>query len=128
MNKHNNYSVLTVVFLFLFCSCVSKKELLYLQDIQDSNNSKVISSINILQENDILKIDVTSLEMKASIPYNKGVSGNTMLNSTDLMQLNGYLVSKNKTITFPVLGEISVDGKTTTDLENYLKIAKQYQE
>jgi polysaccharide export outer membrane protein len=119
MNKLKNYFTLAV--LFFLCSCVSKKELLYLQDIQASNNSKVISSINILQENDILKIDVTSLEMKASIPYNKGASGNTMLNSTDLMQLNGYLVSKNKTINFPVLGEISVEGKTTKNLEDALK-------
>jgi polysaccharide export outer membrane protein len=92
-----------------------------MQDLNVTDVSKVFSSENFFQENDILKIDVTSLEMKASIPYNKGVSGNMMMNSPDLMQLNGYLVSKNKTITFPVLGEISVDGKTTTDLENYLK-------
>ena len=37
------------------------------------------------------------------------------------MQINGYLVSKNKTINFPVLGEISVEGKTTIDLENDIK-------
>jgi polysaccharide export outer membrane protein len=108
----------------LFCSlqsCVSKKQVLYMQDINVTDVSKVFSSENFFQENDILKIDVTSLEMKASLPYNKGVSGNTMLNSTDLMQLNGYLVSKNKTINFPVLGEISVEGKTTKDLEDALK-------
>ena len=39
----------------------------------------------------------------------------------DLIQLNGYLVSNNKTINFPILGEISVAGKTAHDLENYLK-------
>ena len=92
-----------------------------MQDLNVTDVSKVFSSENFFQENDILKIDVTSLEMKASLPYNKGVSGNTMLNSTDLMQLNGYLVSKNKTINFPVLGEISVEGKTTKDLEDALK-------
>jgi polysaccharide export outer membrane protein len=37
------------------------------------------------------------------------------------MQLNGYLVSKNKTINFPVLGEISVSGKTAQILENDLE-------
>ena len=37
------------------------------------------------------------------------------------MQLNGYLVSNNKTINFPVLGEISVVDKTPKDLENYIK-------
>jgi polysaccharide export outer membrane protein len=100
---------------------VSKKELLYLQDIQNYNNSEVISSQNILQENDILKIDVTSLEMSASIPYNKVTATNNFANSLPLMQLNGYLVSNHKTINFPILGEVSVEGKTTEDLEQYLK-------
>ena len=108
----------------LFCSlqsCVSKKKVLYMQDINARDISKVFSSENLFQENDILKIDVTSLEMEASIPYNKVTAGNGMMNSAELMQLNGYLVSKNKTINFPVLGEISVEGKTTNDLEVSLK-------
>jgi len=121
MNKLKNYSNLTIGFLLFLCSCVSKKDLLYLQDIQSYNNSKVISSQNILQENDILKIDVTSLEMNASIPYNKVSSSNNFGNSLSLLQLNGYLVSTNKTINYPILGEISVEGKTTQDLEKYLK-------
>ena len=121
MNKFKNYTTLAVVFLFFLCSCVSKKELLYLQDIQALKNSKVIYSQNILQENDILKIDVTSLEANASIPYNKISVINNLGNNLQLLQLNGYLVSTNKTINFPVLGEISVAGKTSQDLEKYLK-------
>jgi polysaccharide biosynthesis/export protein len=121
MDKHKNYSILTIVFLLFFCSCVSKKELLYLQDIQSLNNSKVIFSKNILQENDILKIDVTSLEMDASIPYNKVSVVNNFGSSLQVLQLNGYLVSTNKTINFPVLGDVSVSGKTPQDLEKYLK-------
>ena len=83
-----------------FCSCVSKKELLYLQDIQTINNSEVISSQNILQENDILKIDVTSLEMNASIPYNKVSAVNNFGILYRLLQLNGYLVSRKKLLIF----------------------------
>ena len=121
MIKCKNHYLLTIGFLLFFCSCVSKKELLYLQDIKNFNNSEVISSKNTLQENDILKIDVTSLEMSASIPYNKTIASNNFGNSLEMIQLNGYLVSKNKTINFPILGEISVVGKTTQDLEQYLK-------
>ena len=119
MNKLKNYSTLAV--LFFLCSCVSKKELLYLQDLKNFNKSEVIFSKNSLQENDILKIDVTSLEMEASIPYNKVSGVNNFGNSLQLLQLNGYLVSTNKTINFPVLGEISVAEKTSQDLEKYLK-------
>jgi polysaccharide export outer membrane protein len=105
----------------LFQSCVSPKNILYLQDLDSTEINKLISSQNTFQENDILKIDVSSLEMKASIPYNKTSSVNSMNNSLNVIQLNGYLVSKNKTINFPILGEISVKGKTTKDLQEFLK-------
>ena len=63
-------------FLLIFNSCVSKKQVLYFQDIINHDISKISSSQNILQENDILQIDVTSFEMKASVPYNKVSSQN----------------------------------------------------
>ena len=121
MINYKNYFLLSIGITLFFCSCVSKKELLYFQDIQTINNIEVISSQNILQENDILKIDVTSLEMNASIPYNKVSGVNNFGNTLQLLQLNGYLVSMKKTINFPILGEISVSGKTPKDLEQYLK-------
>lgn len=115
------FNTLILLSIFMFCSCVSKKKILYLQDLDDLNVSKVFSSQNYLQENDILKISVSSLEIKASLPFNRISSTESNGVTIDLMQLNGYLVSKNRTISFPVLGEISVSGKTTIDLENYLK-------
>ena len=42
-----------------------------MQDLNSTDVSQVSISQHMLQENDILKIDVTSLEEKASIPYNK---------------------------------------------------------
>jgi len=114
--------IIPYIFLItLFQSCVSPKNILYLQDLDSTEINKLISSQNTFQENDILKIDVSSLEMKASIPYNKTSSVNSMNNSLNVIQLNGYLVSKNKTINFPILGEISVKGKTTKDLQEFLK-------
>ena len=110
-----------VVVFFLLQSCVSKKQVLYVQDINAIDVSQISSSLRRFQENDILKIDVTSLEPKASIPYNNVLSQQNNSVTMDLIQLNGYLVSKNKTINFPVLGVISVAEKTTKTLANYLK-------
>jgi polysaccharide export outer membrane protein len=118
--KHKILNKIFVLLIFLLQSCVSKKQVLYMQDINAIDITEVTSSEYTFQENDILKIDVTSIEMKASIPYNK-VSSLAGLNSLSLIQLEGYLVTNKKTINFPVLGEISVEGKTTTDLEYYLK-------
>jgi polysaccharide export outer membrane protein len=118
--KHKILNKIFVLLIFLLQSCVSKKQVLYMQDINAIDITEVTSSEYTFQENDILKIDVTSIEMKASIPYNK-VSSLAGLNSLSLIQLEGYLVTNKKTINFPVLGEISVEGKTTKDLEDALK-------
>ena len=83
-----------------------------MQDLNEVDISKVTLVQNTIQVNDILKIDVTSLDAKASVPYNKTFSSGIGGASLDLIQLNGYLVAANKTITFPILGEISVSGKT----------------
>lgn len=120
--KNQKYIIFSIISLSIFfTSCVSKKNILYIQDKQTIDINKITLSQNSIQENDILKIDVTSLEMLSSIPYNKSSAGNNVANSLEMMQLNGYLVSTNKTISFPILGEVSVEGKTTQDLEQYLK-------
>ena len=120
MKLLNKFKLLFLLGIITFGSCVSKKQLLYIQDLNSIDISEVVSSNYYLQENDVLKIDVYTREMKASIPYNKNNEINSV-NSIELLSLNGYLVTKNKTINFPVLGEISVLDKTTKDLENHLK-------
>ena len=123
MNFKKLITYISVTFLvcLFFESCVSKKQVLYVQDLNVTDVSEITFSQNTFQENDILKIDVTSLEAKASIPYNKILPQANVGNSLDLMLLNGYLVSSNKTINFPVLGVISVAGKTIETLENDLQ-------
>jgi polysaccharide export outer membrane protein len=118
--KYIKLNKVFIILILILQSCVSKKQVLYMQDIINTDVSKVSSTFNTLQENDIIKIEVSSMEMKASQPFNK-VQSESIGGSLVLMQLNGYLVSKNKTIIFPVLGEISVAGKTPQELENHLK-------
>lgn len=113
---------LTIGLLFLLQSCVSKKKILYLQDIESYNDSEVLQPETTLQTNDILKIDVGAFIPEAALPYNKAAqSGAAMGNGIDMINLDGYLVSKNKTINFPVLGEISVAEKTIPALEADIK-------
>ena len=58
---------------------------------------------------------------EAALPYNNITAGSGVANDLDIMKLDGYLVSQNSTINFPVLGELSVKEKTTKDLENEIK-------
>ncbi len=107
--------------LLLSVSCVSKKQMLYLQDIDTIKNQEIRYNNHTLQVDDILNITVGALIPEAAIPYNKTIANNALASNIDIIRLNGYLVSQNSTINFPVLGELSVKDKTTQELENNIK-------
>tara|TARA_B100000401_G_C52782834_1_gene709176 strand:- start:791 stop:1579 length:789 start_codon:yes stop_codon:yes gene_type:complete len=114
------YSVIALA--FLLNSCASKKKILYLQNIDTHIPSELSYVENNIQVNDIIDIKVSALVPEAALPYNKSIEITQQSSSNlEIMKLNGYLVSKDKTINFPVLGRVSVLNKTISDLENYLK-------
>lgn len=119
-NQSMKNSYFTIVFLMLLSACVSKKEILYLQNVDDYNGSVISYQEIKIQPNDILNIKVGALIPETAIPYNQPTASGNAQNNTDALKLTGYLVSKNKTITFPILGIISVEDKTTAELEDYL--------
>ena len=113
-------------FYSLFCcvlisSCVSKKEILYLQDADQYANEEIVYSDARILPNDVLRINVSALVPESAIPYNKVSSGTGSSGSVSLLQLDGYLVSEDLTINFPVLGVLSVANMTTQDFAVYLK-------
>ena len=91
-----------------------------MQDINAYNNSEVKSTNPTLQPNDILKITVGALVPETAIPYNRINQTMVQTNTLEMMQLQGYLVSLTQTISFPILGEISVANKTIVQLETDL--------
>ncbi|WP_178983489.1 polysaccharide biosynthesis/export family protein [Winogradskyella helgolandensis] len=112
-------------FYSLFCcvlisSCVGPKEILYLQDAKQYNNKEISYSNARILPNDVLRITVSALVPESVIPYNK-VSSGIGGASIDLMQLDGYLVTENLTINFPVLGVLSVENMTTQNFAEFLK-------
>ena len=114
--------LLVIAAIILLQSCVSKKEILYMQDLDTYTPSELSYNNSEIQIDDVLKITVGTLMPEAAIPYNKNFGALGQQNqSIDIMILDGYLVFQDKTINFPVLGTISVDGKTTNDLEKDLK-------
>jgi polysaccharide export outer membrane protein len=113
--------IVILVGVLILQACTSKKDVLYLQNAQTLDTS-IVSINNItIQPNDILKITVGSLVPEAAIPYNKITSENFRANSIDIMKLEGYAVSPEQTIEFPVLGFMSVAGKTTRQLAKEIK-------
>ena len=109
-------------FIILLQSCVSKKEILYMQDLDSFTPLELFYNNSEIQIDDVLKITVATLMPEAAIPFNKNFGALESQNTNiDIMILDGYLVSQDKTINFPVLGTLSVAGKTTNALEKDLK-------
>jgi polysaccharide export outer membrane protein len=115
-----HYSLVLILLVNLL-SCSTKKQIVYLQDIDTYNNSKVIFPDNTIQPNDILSIQVSSaVDTEASEPYNKPNTGGNMMNGGGMQgnfQMQGYLVSKALTIKLPILGEVSVADNTLKNIE-----------
>ncbi|MBQ4915630.1 polysaccharide export protein [Maribacter sp. MMG018] len=104
----------------LLTSCGSKKDIVYFQDAADyetivSDNSHV----NTFKVDDILRINVSTLDPAASVPFNLFSSIPEGTNSAP-QQLD-YLVDKNGEIDFPVLGKIKVVGLTPEETKELLR-------
>lgn len=111
---------LFVIFCILLSSCATKEEIIYLQNSEKFNNSSYAIGETTIQPNDILKITVGALIEEAAIPYNMNIGGSGNAN-IELMKLEGYLVTKENTITFPQLGVISTEGKSVLELQRDIK-------
>lgn len=116
--------LLFTIILSTLASCVSKKEILYLQDIEKmAANSDPMFSTTAIQPNDILSINVTAFDMEAAAPFNLIMPARTVqeLTNPSTRELQGYLVSMEGTIEFPVLGTIKVAGLSRQELIEKMK-------
>ena len=132
-----------ILFSFLFFSaCTTTKNVAYFQDLTDTSKiyTQVINGTYEvqIQPDDILEIIVNSINTDAAAPFNMGNSnpapapGSRIIQSITSGQINssstggtttgkGYLVDKQGSIDFPVLGNIQVKGLTITQLKDTLK-------
>ena len=116
--------------LLLFTGCSSVENIAYMQqvgnsykNVQDSTNQSYEVKI---KPKDLLSITVVSTEPEASRIYNlitpqlqtQTLSMPDQIYSQPALQ--SYLVDKEGSINFPVLGRIQVKDMTKKELENYI--------
>lgn len=111
---------LLVCFLVL-TSCVSRKDIIYLNDLQTNQISSFKWSDVVVQPNDILSVKITAEDLELALPYNISVMEQS-LQVTQLL-LQGYLVSNEGKINLPVLGEVEVVGLTYNQVESKVQNA-----
>lgn len=106
--------------LLMLQSCTTKRQMLYLQDLDAFSNSSLAYATPKIQPNDILKIDVSDINPVVAAPFNMNVGANSQ-SSVEMMKLTGYLVNPSGKITMPILNEIIVGGLTPTEVESKIK-------
>lgn len=118
--KNKIVHIILLVFLTLQ-SCTTKKQMLYLQDVDEYSNSVINYTTSKIQANDILKVDISDLNPIVAAPFNNNASSSTTQSSVEMMKLTGYLVTPQGYITMPILNEINVIGLSPIGLENKIK-------
>ncbi|MFT6747223.1 MAG: polysaccharide export outer membrane protein [Glaciecola sp.] len=121
MKTFLNFNLLVLICAVMFLSCVSKRQVLYMQDVKTYKETDVIHEQTSFQVDDILKISIGALNPEAALPYNVVSPVAIQANNVEVIKLEGYLVSQNFTINFPVLGEISIADKNTKTLSLHIK-------
>ncbi len=124
MNQKNNLLLITLLAVLL-SSCGSSKKVAYLQQSEHISEEEYATQTTPMYEarimpKDILTITVSTSDPEAARPFNITVpiseTGN-MQRITTQTQLSTYLVDNQGQINFPVLGMITLKGKTVREAE-----------
>ncbi len=113
-----------IILLAVLPGCANTEKLVYFNNVQDQViKGNTVTGEPLIQKNDILSITVSSLNADASAIFNAPNNSINTINTLTTLgtgTLAGYLVSPDGNIQFPVIGTISVMGKTKSELGNYI--------
>ena len=118
---------MTAAALLLMASCASPKKFVYLNDMQPGEQYPVnTETVTIVHENDRLDIKVSCKNPELAVPFNSQVGayrlsadgGVTAAGVESLEQ--GYRVDADGNIIFPILGKISVAGKSLKQVSDMI--------
>lgn len=103
--------------LFMFFSCKSNQNLIYFNDLKESEYKTKIESRSKprIQADDMLAISVSTLSPESNALFNSGVlqaAGRNAGAGAGTANDNGYLVDEKGFINFPVVGQIRLAGLT----------------
>ncbi|WP_282780145.1 polysaccharide biosynthesis/export family protein [Phaeodactylibacter xiamenensis] len=138
--------IYSVMLALVFSSCVQHRQLINFNeaDLPEDTPEQIVNAMNLtIQPEDLLRIDVHSIDPLAAAPFNPGtgpdgqrpqnmqmMQGNQGQGGNYMLELfQGYLVDQNGYIDFPVLGQLKVQGLTIEEakgqiyglLQEYLK-------
>lgn len=117
----------------LFSSCATRKDLIYLRDMEELKEYPVFQKYEpVIHRDDRLSITVSCKNPELTLPFNIpgssnysiGLDGNitTSVPTGGADNANkGYLVDVNGEIDFPILGKLKVEGRTRGQVTDLIK-------
>lgn len=117
MNKNH---IFLLLFLVLFtASCVPTKELLYLQDNKNGNDTLIMNEIvkkpYRIQSNDVLVINIKTIDAELTEMFRVS-QGNRNIVNEQITYFEGFNVDDHGNIRIPILGDVRVLGNTTEEV------------
>lgn len=107
------------ILIIILTSCIPKKNIIYLQDL--NNKELTLNSFRtILKHDDLLKIEIRTIDKEVSEIYNPSINQNDP-------NFAGYLINKDGYIILPSIGSVKAAGYTKEEFIVQLKkILSQY--
>lgn len=119
------YLLLIVSIATIFSSCVSTKKLTYLQETSESQldslgYNTLVRSDYLIQINDILNVNIKSVDEKASNIFNAYEGGTVQVNDA-IIYIKGNSVDMEGNIELPVIGAVQVEGLTLREAKRAIE-------
>merc|ERR1712070_683672 len=118
MLKLRNNSIILLI-IILFSSCATKRDIIYLQGLDLSEDYSKTYETYKIQVDDVLKINISAENpevLLSIIPRTQGMS----MNNRETMIFDGYLVDNDGMIYFSTLGGVKVSGLTLIEIRKLL--------
>ena len=112
--------LIIIAFGLILTSCLNTKQATYFANANDTIiNSGNVDIEPIIQKNDILSINISSLNAEASAIFNApNILATTTSTSTGSTEAGGYLVNTEGYIQLPILGSMKAAGLSKKQLKN----------
>ena len=120
--------LLVILIVMLLASCASPKKFVYLNDMVPGESYPINTALGtIVHENDKLAITVTCKNPELAVPFNN-LTGAYMVSTEGAIKTagvdmteKGYRVDEDGCILFPILGKITVAGKSLKEISEHIE-------
>jgi len=122
MKLHTYHKFALLLLPFLIFSCASKKDMVYLQGIENAKSYDANTNYEPkLKPDDLLSIIIAAENPELTVPFNlPAIQGNYEINNNQ-NGIKTYLIDNAGFIDFPVLGKVKLGGLTRTEAHKTLE-------